>query len=102
MTGKLDEESRELLRENESEILKRPGAAEAALEITDGQTYEDYLLAMILVMNSNVRILRIMDLIQINMKYRYYDDFNFAEYYTGVRFSIHANQNTYTFQESYR
>jgi len=65
-------------------------------------TYDDYLMAMIMTMNDNVRLLRIMDLVQINMKFRYYRDFNMQEYYTGVRFTIKANGRDYEFEDEYR
>jgi hypothetical protein len=43
-----------------------------------------------------------MDLIQINMKYRYYADFNMMEYYTGVRFTIEANGKSHEFEDAYK
>ena len=99
---KLDEEAEALLRENEGEILKDAEGFDAGKEIAEGQTYEDYLMVMILTMNSNTRLRRIMDLVQINMKYRYYEEFSLEEYYTGVRFSMHVDQNSYEFEDHYR
>ena len=43
-----------------------------------------------------------MDLVQINMKYRYYRDFNLAEYYGGVSFAIHVNGKKYAYSREYR
>jgi len=58
-------------------------------------------MIMILAMDERVRLLRIMDIVQINMKYRYYRDFNMMEYYVGTRFSLEANRRTYEFEDSY-
>ena len=71
-------------------------------QFRDGLNYDEYLMVMILAMNENTRLLRIMDLVQINMKYRYYKDFNLMEYYTGVRYAISADGRDYVFEDSYR
>ena len=98
---KLNDEEKKLLKENEDEIEKMEGAKGAVGSITEGQTYDDYLLAMMAMMNGKLRMLRVMDIIQINMKYWYYHDFNMMEYYTGVRFTINANGKDYEFEDSY-
>ena len=100
--GKLDEESQELMNENLTEIKNIEGINDVKGKIVEGMTYDDYLMAMIMTMNDNVRLLRIMDLVQINMKFRYYRDFNMQEYYTGVRFTIKANGRDYEFEDEYR
>ncbi|MBR0373528.1 MAG: hypothetical protein IJH91_03240 [Mogibacterium sp.] len=102
ITGHLDEESKELLEEHAGEISEMPAGHGAASEVLDGQTYEDYLLILLLAMNEDVRLLRMMDIVQINMKYRYYSDFNFEEYYDGVRFNVKVNGKYYEFEETYR
>jgi hypothetical protein len=43
-----------------------------------------------------------MDLVQINMKYRYYRDFNLMEYYTGTRFSLEVNGKDHEFEDAYK
>ena len=48
--------------------------------IEEGMSYEDHLKLFIYAVDENVRILRIMDLIQMNMRYMYYDDFLLREY----------------------
>ena len=53
-------------------------------------------------LNQNTRVLRTMDIIQINMKYRYYEDFNFEEYYTGLGFSIKMNGHEYEIKDRYK
>ena len=75
------------------------GAAEI---MTEGLNYDDHLILMILCMNKRTRLLRLMDIVQIDMKYRYYRDFNLMEYYTGVRYAITADGRNYAFEDKYR
>ena len=70
--------------------------------MSEGLDYEEYLLIMLSSMNENTRVLRIMDIIQVNMKYRYYDDFNMSEYYVGVDFYINANGRQYEIKDRYK
>ena len=60
-----------------------------------GEDYRDYLRLMVSVMDRNVRILRIMDLIQINMRKFYYKSFLLRDYYGGVRFRFDINGAEY-------
>lgn len=98
---KLDDESKALLDEKRGEIEQLNGIADKLKDIKDGLSYDDHLMIMILAMDERVRLLRIMDLVQINMKYRYYRDFNMMEYYVGTRFTLEANRRTYEFEDSY-
>ena len=99
---KLDEESREKLDENKGELIGISGGIGNAVQIKEGLNYDEYLMIMIMAMNGDTRLLRIMDLVQINMKLRYYKDFNMMEYYTGTRFTIDANGKTYVFEDAYK
>jgi len=99
---KLDEESRENLDEKRGELSGISGSIGNMAQIKEGLNYDEYLMVMILAMNGNTRLLRIMDLVTVNMKYRYYRDFNMMEYYTGTRFTIDANGRTYVFEDSYK
>ena len=56
-----------------------------------GEKYQDYLRAMLFIMDENVKLLRMMDLMQINMRYCCYSDFRIREYSTGLRASFEAN-----------
>lgn len=98
---KLDEESRKLLEEKNSEVREVTGE-NIQKTVSEGLTYEDYLMVLILVMPRDVRTLRIMDLVQINMKFRYYRDFNLAEYYGGVDIGIDAAGKRHSFRKEYR
>ena len=99
---KLDDESKELLGENRSEIDGMSGIKDSIKVVKEGLSYDEHLMIFILAMDERVRLLRIMDLVQINMKYRYYRDFNMMEYYVGTRFSIEANSRSYEFEDEYR
>ena len=99
---KLDDESRKMLDERQEEITGLSGKISTVTQFKNGLNYDEYLMIMICALNDNVRLLRIMDLIQINMKYRYYADFNMMEYYTGVRFTIEANGKSHEFEDAYK
>lgn len=99
---KLDDESKELMEEKSEELFSLSGNTETVTQFMEGLNYDEYLMIMIASLNDSVRLLRIMDLIQINMKYRYYADFNMMEYYTGVRFTIEANRKSHEFEASYK
>ena len=59
--------------------------------VDQGQTYEDFLSLFTYAVDERVRLLRIMDLIQINMKYLYYRTFSLKEYSGGLRFLMKVN-----------
>lgn len=98
----LDDDSRELLDENRGELSELAGQLDTVAQFKDGLNYDEYLLIMIMSLNDNLRLLRMMDLIQINMKYRYYKDFNMMEYYTGTRFTICVNGKDHEFEDHYK
>ena len=99
---KLDDESKELLDEKRDEITGLSERIGTVTQFADGLNYDEYLMLMICSLSDSVRILRIMDLIQINMKYRYYADFNMLEYYTGIRFTLEANGKSHEFEDAYK
>ena len=99
---RIDEEAKEQLEEKSGEIAELSGRIKTVTQFSDGLNYDEYLLIMIASLKDSVRILRIMDLIQINMKYRYYADFNMMEYYTGIRFTIEANGKSHEFEDAYK
>ena len=99
---KLDDESKKLLEENGEELSGLSGKLSTVTQFSDGLNYDEYLMIMIASLNDNIRLLRIMDLIQINMKYRYYADFNMMEYFTGVRFTIEKKRKSHEFEDAYK
>ena len=102
VSEQLDEESKELLDQNREELSGLDGMLNTVEEFKEGLNYDEYLMLMIVSLNDNVRLLRIMDLVQINMKYRYYKDFNLMEYYTGTRFTIEVNGKSHEFEDEYK
>ena len=67
----------------------------------EGNTYEEYLRILINFLPEKIKLLRIMDLIQINMKYLYCDYFLIKDYYTGLNFSMKVNGVDHEFEEFY-
>lgn len=59
--------------------------------VDTGETYQDYLHLFANIMDRNLRVLRMLDLIQINMRKYYYEDFLIREYNGGVRFVLTIN-----------
>lgn len=103
LRGKLDEEALKSLDEHRSEIGEITGKAggNGSGNISEGLSYEEYLSGMILSLSPETRTLRIMDIVQINMKYRYYKDFNLREYHRGLRFTIKTNGLDQTGEDQY-
>ena len=100
--GKLDDESKALLEEKREELSDITGKIDTVSQFRYGLNYDEYMMIMIMSLNENVRLLRIMDLVQINMKYRYYKDFNLMEYYTGTRFTLEVNNRDHEFEDAYK
>ncbi len=66
-----------------------------------GDTYEDYLNVMIFAMDEEVRLMRMMDLIQINMRLLYYDDFLLKTYSGGLDCTMTVNGEKIAYSKGY-
>ena len=66
-----------------------------------GYRYEDYLRILLYLENREKKLLRCMDLIQINMKGSYYRDFDLKEYYGGFYFEAVVQDRTFTYDQKY-
>ncbi|MDR1028625.1 MAG: DUF5702 domain-containing protein [Clostridiales Family XIII bacterium] len=66
-----------------------------------GQSYEDYLRILLFLTDRETKLLRAMDLIQINLKGTYDRAFQLREYYVGFRFDATVNGKTYAYTERY-
>ena len=64
-------------------IITNPNPEYIDKDNEKGNTYNEYLQAMIFLTNKDNRLLRMMDLIEINMKYCYYGNFSISSHYTG-------------------
>ena len=100
--SKLDDDSKVLLEERRDELSGLTESISTVSQFGYGLNYDEYLMIMIMSLNDSVRLLRIMDLVQINMKYRYYKDFNLMEYYTGTRFTLEVNGKDHEFEDVYK
>ncbi|MGN1415170.1 MAG: DUF5702 domain-containing protein [Anaerovoracaceae bacterium] len=69
--------------------------------VLEGERYEVYLRILAGSVPEQTRLLRVMDLIQINMKYLYCDYFLLEDYHTGLQFSMWVNGEEHDFKESY-
>ena len=70
-------------------------------EDKSGLRYEDYLRILLFMLDRETKLLRIMDLMQINLKGTYAEDFLMREYYTGYRFSGIVDGDIYEYIEKY-
>lgn len=66
-----------------------------------GIEYEDYLRILVASLPESLKIQRVMDLIQINMKYLCCDWFLLEDYYGGLNFSFEVNGKKHEFEETY-
>jgi hypothetical protein len=67
----------------------------------NGQSYRDYLRLMLYILDRETKLLRMMDLMQINLKGTYYEDFSMREHYVGYRFSCFVDGDYYAYTEKY-
>lgn len=67
----------------------------------EGKNYEDYLRILAAALPQETALLRMMDIIQINMKYLYCDYFLMYDYYVGLKYSIVINDREHEFEEKY-
>ncbi|MDR3365140.1 MAG: DUF5702 domain-containing protein [Clostridiales Family XIII bacterium] len=66
-----------------------------------GQAYRDYLRIMLYILDRETKYLRMMDLMQINLKGTYRGDFLMREHYVGFRFSCTVDGDGYAYTEEY-
>ena len=62
-----------------------------------GYEYEDYLRILLFVENREKKLLRCMDLIQLNMKGNYDRDFDLKEYYGGFQLEAITRESKFTY-----
>ena len=70
--------------------------------VEDGLDYDGYLKTLLLKTSDQKKVQRIMDLIQINLKYNYCDYFLIDDYYVGLDFELKLNGKSYEFTETYK
>ena len=67
----------------------------------EGKTYEDYLKIFVASLPRETKKLRMLDLMQINMKYLYCEYFLISDYFIGLRYSVNINGKIHEFNEKY-
>ncbi|MDR1136198.1 MAG: DUF5702 domain-containing protein [Clostridiales Family XIII bacterium] len=70
-------------------------------EKEEGFHYVDYLRLFLYFVPRDVKLLRTMDLIQLNLKSSYYESFLIRDYYTGIRYSLMMNGDRFTYVQRY-
>lgn len=66
-----------------------------------GYNYGEYLQILLFFQDENVKLARILDLIQINMRAEYDGDFLISEYSTGITVEVKVNGRTYAYEKKY-
>lgn len=85
------------LEQNEGESNKKYVSPQKI----EGSVYSDYLKILLQRVPDDTKLLRILDLIQINMKYTYCDYFLVKDYYCGLSYTLKVNGNEYEFNDEY-
>lgn len=66
-----------------------------------GYDYNQYLQILLFFQDENVKLARILDLIQINMRTKYDDEFLISEYSSGISVEVKANGRIYRHEKKY-
>ncbi len=67
----------------------------------NGNTYDDYLKLLLFLTDERTKVLRIMDLIQINMQFRFDKDFMLEEHFNGITSVIKINGRVHEVKKEY-
>jgi hypothetical protein len=92
--------------EGSADITKTSGNAARGMPAvspndTGGFSYGDYLRLFLFFTPRENKLLRTMDLIQINMKIGYYESFLIRGHYVGLRYELDINGDQYSYRQSY-
>lgn len=68
---------------------------------SEGEKYETYLGILLCGMTNETKLLRIMDLIQINGKYTYNAGFLISDFCNGIQFQMKINGKIHEFEDKY-
>ncbi len=66
-----------------------------------GYSYSEYLQILLFFRDENIKLARILDLIQINMRAMYDGEFLISEYSTGISVEVKANGRIYRHEKKY-
>lgn len=70
-------------------------------DVERGNDYNDYLQMLLFVENSDLKMARIMDLIQINMRMNYDKNFVMGEHCVGMHMSARVGRRGYSYEKVY-
>lgn len=70
-------------------------------QTTKGYDYSEYLQILLFFRDDNIKVSRIMDLIQINMRMTHDGEFLMNEYATGIRVDVKVNGVSYGYEKRY-
>ncbi len=69
---------------------------------THGETYQSYLRFLTALLDENIRILRMMDIIQLNMQNQVSPGFLLRDHYSGLEASFNVNGSEYEIENEYQ
>ena len=87
--------------EGEDLVTKEEQKEYVAPQNIEGESYSNYLKILLCGITKETKLLRIMDLIQINMKYIYCDFFLIKDYNCGLKYNVVVNGHNYVFEDTY-
>lgn len=96
-----------MVKDNATWAIELDNAIEGVLGDTvmpaqeKGYDYEAYLQILMFFQDENIKISRILDLIQINMRAEYDSEFLINEYSAGISVEVKANGRTYKHEKKY-
>ena len=67
----------------------------------NGDNYTEYLMYLLYLTGDNTKILRMMDLMELNLRTTYSSDFRISECDVGVNYTMNVNGKSYEFKEEY-
>jgi hypothetical protein len=70
-------------------------------EQMNGMDYEDYIRVFLYFLNREIKLLRCLDLIQLNMKGNYGEEFDLRNYYGGLQFEAVVQGRKYAFRQKF-
>lgn len=70
-------------------------------DVEKGYNYDQYLQILLFFQDENMKLARILDLIQINMRKSYNEDFLIQEYAAGISVEVKVNGKNYGYEKQY-
>lgn len=84
-----------------NDTVNKTGKGYIDTGVNEGLSYEDYLRLLLYVENESDKLLRAMDLIQINMKGNYNKSFLMKDHYCGFTLEAEINNKNFRYEHTY-